>query len=622
MCRSFQDVASEIKEIKNGVVINTSYDAIAQRIEDLQIGEIEPRTVSNSTLQRWFNEPGELPRDIEFVGLIAKAMKCDVDETKRLKLAFIFSKLRKDWEISSEKACKYAQLIHDYENMRVADNFVMNEIKHAKEEMKNENYSHAQQLLEKLIRIGTSIENETVDVYFKLGECYYRLNKFVEAREHLEKALELFLERPFQLGIRQKTALVLATLVRTIVPDLLTARLDETTPTENQKYNRNKFVGVEIASFLIHIYYLLNENELLLFTTLWGLNRAEQLGEDAYRYQALFYAYMGSAIGIQGNHYLANRYIARSKNRLKTLSEELEARTKQVIGIYYFGQANWLLAETYFREGSLTAETIGDSRLKAECDIFHASMLYWKGDWADSFSMFDEVSEQINTEQNPQIMAFIYYAKAIKYFHNDDIDQAIENAKKIRVHTQDDLPNIMALGLLSKLYSLIDKTQNASESISELFPFFESERLTEAGALEGLFPVAEFLLEQYRKDRNKQNEKNIKQLLKVVGKFSRKFKVGIPAYRIVKCNYLFLKGKIDAKQAIDRTKKAISYAHDNNLNMPYYVGQANFQLGLSIMNLSVKLDAKNFLEKAVVSFQTLNANNDLNRANSALSQLG
>jgi class 3 adenylate cyclase/tetratricopeptide (TPR) repeat protein len=432
----------------------------------------------------------------------------------------------------------------------------------------------------------------------QLGEAHWGLGNIDQSRDHLERALVL-LGQPLP-GHGRKLALKLAKEVwRQIIQRLSrTIKKVEQIPAENREMILE---AVRVYQKLSEMYFVANDMYPAFYTTIYGLNLSETIGEPTPEL-ARAYATMCTGVGLVGFHSQAEVYDRLAWETVQKINHPSSlAWVLTATNLYALGIGRWDKGRTGLAQAVEINEELGDWRRREES----FALLTWAtrhvGELERDREMCDELYTAATREGDAQAQTWALLGRTENILLTDLADKAIvsweEAAELLPQHTGFG-EKIWAYGLLALTRLRLGQTQLALEAADYTANLISQTRPTSFYSLPGYAGVAEVYLAL-------QEERKARRACKELHQFARVLPVGKPRAWLMQGRYEWLTGH--PAKAQKAWKKALQWAE--RLAMPYEQGLAYYEIAQHLTQTDPQYNYH--LEKARAIFTRLGTNYNL-----------
>jgi transcriptional regulator with XRE-family HTH domain len=523
--------------------------------------------LSKSHVQR-IEQNESLPPSLDLVERFAHVLGCSPEELALLRSAYIVTVLV-SIGMDRETASSFAlQDNSSVPNVDLDQLFSM-----AQSAITHGIFEDVVRWLEPLKTLQQNISQNAPQLEYYLGDAKYGSGHLSEAGEHFEELLRL-LGHPLPQSLAVRFFSTGISLLRQIRNLIFFNDPEQTPPRQNAKDENEWQLVVHACWRLSYIYYNNNDRWLATYYSLKGLNMTEASPFMPYAqdYRVRFLSNMVMAAGFVGRHSVAEMYVRRINRIEPNLGDtEIKSDVNLVVGVYYFGQAQWNECHRRLEQSAEIALERGDLRHHAISQAFVASAYYWQGNWEKSFALFDYLYIFAKKHGDQQMIALSMYSKALRALYRGKHDIALRFSQisecLAREELQDNLVQIQANGLLTKIYAHMGQLELAYKHAKRIEDLSRMTSTT-AGTLEGYSRLTEFYLWGWETYGNREFKDGAKRSLKRMAAHTRMFNVFSPLYWSYRGWYEFLAGRPDkalkfAARSVKEAQELGMSAHEN-----------------------------------------------------------
>ena len=455
-----------------------------------------------------------------------------------------------------------------------------------------------------------------------LGEGCMGLGQLTEARTHFERALalqgRLIPSGQVRLALTLG-GLVLEQFLYRVLPGVFLKP-----PKESGPDGRGALIDAVLAhEHAAEIYIFLQiPNTLLLVghAALQTVNLAERAGPSPELARA--YATISIAAGINAMHALADYY---GRLALET-ARHVQSLSAQnwvlfITGIYRMGLGQWAGVQEAFDQSLALCERLGDQYRWAQTKSNMAHMLYYRGEFAQSLGIAEELHSAARRSNDPRPLAWALYTLAENCLRLGRFDEAVnylERCLPLYATSPDRLTEPLPYGLLAMAHlrrGELELARQAADRAAELITGIPSPVFVLCESHAGIVETRLALWERALTDGQprfaaRALQSRARQACHALQTFARTYTFCQPRMWLLQGEYERLAGHVP--KALRAWQKGLTTAE--SLRMSYDEGLAHYFLGCYVAGA----DRERHLRQAVEILERLGAVYDLERARAAL----
>ncbi len=446
-----------------------------------------------------------------------------------------------------------------------------------------------------------------------LGETHYNIGSLEAGNRCSMQALnQLGYVMPRSLRARQIDFAV--QFVRQVVNPLA---LIHRQPSAQDR--RRKLIAMKICGQMALIHYFKNERWLTAYLALYGLNIADNAGDEALVDRTRLYTIAGLTMALVKRKKLAARYIEHADRLLQRAPDHTAmVRTSIAAGIYSTVIADWAQAEIRLERLLQISREIGHVRRWEESAVTLIGVYYYHCVWDQAKTLSDALYASGLQSGNLQAQAWALDDLGRFALRAGQFDEALrifKSSREIYEEISDTIGILWILGAIAKIHLCLGNLERARALIDQVEPALLAAIPTSFGMLEAYGAMVEFhltLLERAPEDASERQAAD--RAIQALGRYSEVFSLARSRYWLYRSGLAKLTGHRD--QASRLVGRAVSEAQ--RLEMAYDEGLAQLDYGrLPGVDLA---ERNEHLRRAIVLFEQLGAHWDLEQAQAALTR--
>ncbi|HSH01512.1 MAG TPA: AAA family ATPase [Anaerolineae bacterium] len=514
----------------------------------------------------------------------------------------------------SELAAHYPLLAYHWQEAGAIKRAVDYLYKAGQESLRQGVYHEAIRFFEEMLSLSQSAQHPyspfiRAQWYYHLADAHYRTGRFDRSQQELKIALDL-LGTPLPVGWQLWFAAGI-TLLRQLTHRLRRSPLP-TLPLERQKQQR---LRAQIYSMLSLIHYI-DANPLdTIYLVIKRLNIAEKVGQLALNEQARGY----SAMTILTTLAQQERYFEYYRQlMMATLQQTNDIETHQFCMMSLAQAYNNLGDLSQARETLLEARDLakqaGHVRRWEESMVNIGIIDTYLCNWDEGWDICDDVYHTAVRSGDHQGQLWALNGFAWLALRQGDLPEALQYIQQcdhlLQKHT-DSINQIVYLSHRILYYLELDDLPSATPYAHTLRPYLETMALI-LPAQHGYDTYAAYCLRCWEQAQTTKNEKQAKNGLKLLSKFSKQFRSARPVLHYYTGWYQYLStGKISAVE-----NSWLTSLEQLSIYPLRYERARLFYLWGRLLP-----DRHHYLHQAQIIFKQLKAARDLDRVNQLLAKL-
>ncbi|MFQ5615277.1 MAG: AAA family ATPase, partial [Anaerolineales bacterium] len=440
---------------------------------------------------------------------------------------------------------------------------------------------------------------------YQLGEAYYSAGQMSASRAHLLQALVLCGHAYPPSDIAMGVSLVgqfLRQAWHRLAPRL--ARQPKT-----GDHAARLLVASQSHARVGLIAYFDNKKIPTLYSTIQGLNLAEQAGEIARTEQAIGYAGMAMAAGAVPLHNLAELYSRLTGTLVQQIDDpDVNSYVSLAVGVYALGTAQWKAAQTYTERAIQLAGQVGNVRRWEEGVGVLIEIVSCQCQWDVAVPLCDDLHTTAARQKDTQFLGWAFRHRANLAIYLGRLAPALHLIRQSLDYSKD----AGLLGTTSLIYTRMGNVQLAEEYAERAAALLAGTSPTAYYMREGYTGTTEAYLTLWETRPTSKYRKLAQAACQRLSQYARVYNIGKPFYWTYRGWFHWLDGK--PRKARKAGEKAVRFAQQ--FGMPYEEGFAHYHLGRRLPASDAARRAH--LTQAIAIFERLGAAWDLERARGEL----
>ncbi len=258
------------------------------------------------------------------------------------------------------------------------------------------------------------------------GEAYVNMSDYVSGRRYLEAGLAR-VGQPVPSKTSNQVTSVLGQIARQVMHRRMPDRYIGRSP-ENKE---NLLVLARAYERLSEATYFLGETLVPVYSAFRGLNLAEGAGPSPETARSA--AAVGALLGFIPMHGIARGYLDRAQAMAYDF-DNLESRefVSMTSSYYYCGVGDWDNVQKQSGQVLALADRLGDKRRWQDVTSHLTSMRYFRGEFASSAELADELHKVASYRQDSRFMALALQDMAHHALYAGRLDDATRHLSTLR----------------------------------------------------------------------------------------------------------------------------------------------------------------------------------------------
>lgn len=419
----------------------------------------------------------------------------------------------------------------------------------------------------------------------QLGKAYVNWSRYVEGRDHLERALSLQKQK-----VPANPATATAALIAEVSLQLLRRVIPPCTTLQQRDKREMLLESSRVFEALTEIYYLQDDPLRCLHAVFRSLNFAESAGDSPELARAC--SSVASLLGFLTLHRAAESYFSRSARVSQTIADPASAAWVALArAMYLTGVGQWDLAANLLNQAIAASDNIGDRRRGDDARITLTLVQLFQGRFQESLALANLLYRSAKERLDTRIQAEALHGKAwnlLQLGRTKDLPACVEELDQLRSaqmkiggwHRKQDVNSLSAsLHVMNGDFSSAAKCADEVTAATQGGSFQPNQILIHSAILE----VRLALLQAARNRAQSRAisrwsapslEANVRLALKKLRSFSRVFPIGRPLLHLRQGQFEWIKG--NRSKAARECELGLQVAR--NLNAYYYQGLAHLEL--------------------------------------------
>ncbi|MEM7343716.1 MAG: hypothetical protein AAF485_05700, partial [Chloroflexota bacterium] len=411
-----------------------------------------------------------------------------------------------------------------------------------------------------------------------LGQAYVNWAKYNQALSPLEEGVALL---GYAIPASQSR------LVVGLIGQMLQQFLNRLWPKKEPPSEQQNLLLDSARAYegLTTIFYFANQTLHSLYSAFRSLNLAEAAGPSPEL--ARGYASVGVIVSFIPIHSLAESYCLRALALTKTLNNlAAQAWVSLLASVYYAGVGRWTDCETLLQQVIDLSDQLGDVHRHADGISNLAVVAYFQGDHARCLALSEQLFDASLQHNDSLNQGWALRSKVYVLLSQNKTDEALTYLQEMENLMTENAQKVVDEALTMDLYALQavansrqGKKEDALKMAEKALNLMNQAPPSSFLSLPGYTGVTETYFTLWQADpTNNELKKSTQRALKALQSYARVFQIGKSAAHL-------WRGKIQWELGRKRKARnlwAKSAATAEQLQMPYWAGQAHYEMGIRL----------------------------------------